>query len=154
MNENRRNFIKQAVIGTGLLLGNSVKAIDLESVKTINESLHTFHKQKFNMCGYRAPKLETVRIGFIGIGNRGIFNMTQMLYIEGIEVKALCDLRQFRIDEAQKLLSDFKNPVACEYGGSPDAWKSVCEQSDIDLIMIAVPRGPLHAKISNYGTVA
>lgn len=108
MNENRRNFIKQAVIGTGLLLGNSVKAIDLESVKTINESLHTFHKQKFNMCGYRAPKLETVRIGFIGIGNRGIFNMTQMLYIEGIEVKALCDLRQFRIDEAQKLLSDFK----------------------------------------------
>ena len=150
MNENRRNFIKQAVIGTGLLLGNSVKAIDLESVKTINESLHTFHKQKFNMCGYRAPKLETVRIGFIGIGNRGIFNMTQMLYIEGIEVKALCDLRQFRIDEAQKLLSDFKNPVACEYGGSPDAWKSVCEQSDIDLIMIAVPRGPLHAKISNY----
>ena len=47
MNENRRNFIKQAVIGTGLLLGNSVKAIDLESVKTINESLHTFHKQKF-----------------------------------------------------------------------------------------------------------
>ena len=61
MNENRRNFIKQAVIGTGLLLGNSVKAIDLESVKTINESLHTFHKQKFNMCGYRAPKLETVR---------------------------------------------------------------------------------------------
>ena len=125
MNENRRNFIKQAVIGTGLLLGNSVKAIDLESVKTINESLHTFHKQKFNMCGYRAPKLETVRIGFIGIGNRGIFNMTQMLYIEGIEVKALCDLRQFRIDEAQKLLSDFKNPVACEYGGSPDAWKSV-----------------------------
>ena len=108
MNENRRNFIKQAVIGTGLLLGNSVKAIDLESVKTINESLHTFHTQKFNMCGYRAPKLETVRIGFIGIGNRGIFNMTQMLYIEGIEVKALCDLRQFRIDEAQKLLSDFK----------------------------------------------
>lgn len=57
MNENRRNFIKQAVIGTGLLLGNSVKAIDLESVKTINESLHTFHKQKFNMCGYRAPNL-------------------------------------------------------------------------------------------------
>ena len=27
MNENRRNFIKQAVIGTGLLLGNSVKAM-------------------------------------------------------------------------------------------------------------------------------
>lgn len=122
MNENRRNFIKQAVIGTGLLLGNSVKAIDLESVKTINESLHTFHKQKFNMCGYRAPKLETVRIGFIGIGNRGIFNMTQMLYIEGIEVKALCDLRQFRIDEAQsycrilKILSRANMEVLLTHG--------------------------------------
>jgi hypothetical protein len=30
------------------------------------------HQNKhFNMCGYGAPKLETVRIGFIGLGNRG-----------------------------------------------------------------------------------
>ncbi len=30
-----------------------------------------FGSAVFNMSGYAAPKLETVRIGFIGLGNRG-----------------------------------------------------------------------------------
>lgn len=150
MKTNRRNFIKQATLGTGLLFGSKVSAIEINQIKQVDEFLQKPRKQRFNMCGYAAPKLDTVRIGFIGVGNRGVFNMQQMLYLEGVEVKAICDLRQFRIDEAQRTLSDFNFPVAREYGGSADAWKEVCEQPDLDLIMIAVPRGPLHAEISIY----
>ena len=35
------------------------------------------HKQQFNMAGYAAPKLSTVRVGIIGMGNRGPGHMSQ-----------------------------------------------------------------------------
>ena len=40
------------------------------------EAVNNAHKQRFNMCGYAAPKVETVRIGIIGIGRRGIHGST------------------------------------------------------------------------------
>ena len=46
------------------------------------------------MCGYAAPKLDTVRVGFVGIGDRGSGAVKRMTFIEGVEVTALCDTRQ------------------------------------------------------------
>jgi hypothetical protein len=62
------------------------------------------YKQQFNMSGYAAPKLETVRIGFVGLGNRGPGAVERMSHIEGIEIKALCDLRPEKATAALKKL--------------------------------------------------
>lgn len=102
------------------------------------------------MCGYRAPKLDIVRVGFIGIGNRGYGNLNQMTFLDGVQIAAICDIVQFRIENAQQLLRKRELPEARVSTGSKDAWKRVCEDPDIDLISIAVPRGPLHALISIY----
>ncbi len=110
----------------------------------------TGRKQHFNMCGFRAPKLDIVRVGFIGIGNRGYSNLNQMTFLEGVQIKAICDIVPFRIDNVQQLLRRQGIPEAQVYTGSEEAWKKVCEDRDIDLISIAVPRGPLHAQISVY----
>lgn len=106
--------------------------------------------QIFNMSDYRAPKIDTLRVGFVGVGNRGYSNLNQMTYLEGVEIKAICDLAAFRIDEVQQLLSKRKLPPAKVYSGGADAWKDLCEDVEIDLVSIAVPRGPLHAAISIY----
>ena len=74
MKNNRRLFLKLAglsgfsVAGGGIFKG-------FASVPHGNDLL-AFHntgpgKQLFNMSGYAAPKLDTVRIGFIGLGQRG-----------------------------------------------------------------------------------
>jgi hypothetical protein len=120
------------------------------TTQTTELSTKKGHKAVFNMSGYRAPKLETVRVGFIGIGNRGYSNLSQMTFLEGVQIKAICDIVQFRIDEVQQLLIKQGLPKAQIYTGSNDAWKGVCENPDIDLISIAVPRGPLHAQMSVY----
>ena len=77
MKTDRRRFIKTAgVTVTGLLAtdmtgtnaGQGIEQKDaFANTKRISEQEH---RQFFNMCGYSAPKLETVRVGFIGLGNR------------------------------------------------------------------------------------
>ncbi len=152
MEESRRNFLKKVTIGgVGLSLGSNIYAEESVFTSTGKAPRRKMgEKQSFNMCGYRAPKLETVRVGFIGIGNRGYSNLNQMTFLEGAQIKAICDIVQFRIDEVQQLLVKRKLPKAQVYTGSEEAWKGMCENPDIDLISIAVPRGPLHAQISIY----
>src|SRR3546814_17137446 len=87
------------------------------------------------MSGYAAPKLETVRIGFIGLGQRGPGAVNRMSHIQGVEIKALCDIRPDRVEKIKKSLegSDHRPDT---YSGSTFAWKEVCERADIDLIYI------------------
>lgn len=151
---NRRHFFKQVALGglgaAGLTLGTSFHAEAAPKSKNNLLSVNTKRTGGVNMCGFAAPKLETVRVGFIGVGNRGFSNMRQMTYLEGVQIKAICDIVPFRIDEAQKCLADQKLPAAKVYTGKNDSWKGLCEDPEIDLISIAVPRGPLHAAISIY----
>ncbi|MDR1718837.1 MAG: Gfo/Idh/MocA family oxidoreductase [Dysgonamonadaceae bacterium] len=79
--------------------------------------------------------IPTVRIGFIGLGNRGESAVYRYTFLEGVEIKALCDLKQDYIDRAQKQLADKSLPKADEYIGQ-EAWKQLCERDDIDLVYI------------------
>src|SRR5882672_5423786 len=123
MKSNRRNFLKfSGLTGIGFAGANMMKAyaahIDQDAIRN---QLNKTHNQQFNMSGYAAPKLDTVRIGFIGLGNRGPAHLDQTIKVEGMEVKALCDLRADRVDEAKKRLEGTRhNPVL--YTGNIDAW--------------------------------
>ena len=44
------------------------------------------------MGDFAAPKLDTVRVAFIGVGARGTGHAKQVAAIEGSEVVAICDL--------------------------------------------------------------
>ena len=47
-----------------------------------------------NVLNLTCPAIPVVRIGFVGLGNRGILALERYMHLEGIEVKALCDLRK------------------------------------------------------------
>ena len=97
----------------------------------------------------RAPALETVHIGIIGLGMRGPGAVTRLSNIPGAEVVALCDIEQDRVTKAQKLLTDAGKPKAVEYSGSRDAWKQLCQRNDIDLVYVATD-WKMHAEIGVY----
>lgn len=152
MKENRRDFIKKIALGS---LGASIatEAFPIFTYRLSSQNKKgtwRSKKQHFNMCGYRAPKLDKVRVGFIGIGKRGYSNLREMTYLEGVEIAAICDIIPERVNEVQLLLSKQKLPSAKAYLGSKSSWRELCENPNIDLISIAVPRGPLHAAISIY----
>jgi hypothetical protein len=67
MSTNRRDFLKNSFIGAGLLSTGLVSCTNLSN-KSGKSSVAGKHTQRFNMCGYAAPKLDKVRVGFIGLG--------------------------------------------------------------------------------------
>jgi hypothetical protein len=139
MASNRRDFLRQTLIGSGILAtGFAGHAASLSSEST-PERKENSPKQRFNMSGYAAPKLDKVRIGFVGLGNRGPGAVERMSFIEGVEIVALCDQYADRVEKMQKLLEKQGLPRAKSYSGSKEAWKGMCQDPDIDLIYITTP---------------
>ncbi|MGN6490510.1 MAG: Gfo/Idh/MocA family protein [Agriterribacter sp.] len=145
MTSNRRDFLRNVTLGTGAI-ATGLPAFAANDDK--NEKIATPRAAGFNMSGYAAPKIDTVRIGFVGLGNRGPGAVNRISHIEGVEIKALCDKRPERIANAQKILEKAGLPKATEYTGE-DGWKAMCESKDIDLVYIATP-WKLHTPMAVY----
>lgn len=90
------------------------------------------------MSGYAAPKLEVVRVGIVGLGSRGPGAVNRLSKIEGVEIKALCDLRPEMVDKVVKSLEGTSHKPET-YSGSAYAWKKMVDRDDLDLIYIATP---------------
>lgn len=131
MENNRREFLKLAgMAGAGLIIGSG-------RAQSLGPSFKT-HPQVFNMHAYAAPKLDKVRVGFIGAGSRGSGTIKRMARVEGVEIKAICDLVPARVAESIESIK--------EYGHSPESftkneedWKRLCDRDDLDLIVISTP---------------
>ncbi|MEX0681204.1 MAG: Gfo/Idh/MocA family oxidoreductase [Balneolales bacterium] len=136
MKNTRRDFLKTTgLTGVGLLGAGFIGS----GCQTNNaDPFPQRQQQTFNMSGYAAPRLEVVRVGVIGIGDRGSGSVSQYASIEGVEIKALSDLEADRVqNSADRIQSLGHTPDL--YSGHEDEWKKVCERSDIDLIVIATP---------------
>ena len=83
------------------------------------------------------PKIDTVRVGFIGLGMRGPGAVARWTHIPGTKIVALCDLLPERVEKSQEILKNAGLPAAASYSGEEDAWKKLCERDDIDLVYIA-----------------
>jgi hypothetical protein len=151
MNNDRRKFLRRIAIGGGMLatglptFANALPTSDEEIERSLQWQTNN---QRFNMCGYAAPKLERVRIGIIGLGMRGPGAVERMSFIEGVDIVALCDKYPERATAAQKILEKAGLPKAREYSGN-DGWKALCEYPDIDLVYICTP-WHLHTPMAVY----
>ncbi len=146
MSNSRRNFLKlSGLAGIGLVAKQTIaRASGQQPVA----ATFPFNPSSFNMSGYAAPALDTVRIGFIGLGNRGPYAVNRMKRIEGTRINALCDIRSEKAEAAKKTLEgSVHQPVI--YSGKEEAWKKLCSSPDIDLVYIATPWS-LHTPIAIY----
>lgn len=133
----RRDFLKLSGLTGISFLGASLMG-KAASIPAEMEDFSFDDADRFNMCGYAAPKLETVRVGFIGLGMRGPTHVYGMSNIQGVEIKGLCDIRPGNVEAMQKKLAGTKHKPD-SYSGDADAWKKMCDRKDIDLIVIATP---------------
>ncbi len=89
-----------------------------------------------DVLGLVTEKLDTVRVGFIGLGMRGPGAVERFTHIPGTQVVALCDLHPERVEQTQTILDRAGLPRAAEYSGSEEAWKELVQRDDIDLVYI------------------
>lgn len=102
-----------------------------------------------HMVAFAAPKMDVVRVGFIGLGMRGPGAVQRFTHIPGVEIVALCDLHEDRVTKTQGILERAGFPEAAGYSGSTDAWKELCDRDDIDLVYI-VTDWKTHAEMATY----
>lgn len=95
-----------------------------------------------------APKIDTVRVGFIGLGMRGPGAVERWTHIPGTKIVALCDLLPERVESSQKILKNAGLPEAAAYSGE-EGWKQLCERKDLDLVYI-VTDWKHHAEMGVY----
>jgi len=156
MKRKRRDFLKlTGVAGVGIAGGNILKGYASEpdannkpGLDQISKQLEKSHVQRFNMSGYAAPRLDTVRVGLIGLGNRGPGHMNSLRRIEGVEIKALCDILPEKAERAKKMLEGTNHSPEI-YTGDEDIWKKLCERDDIDFVIVTTP-WYMHADMALY----
>lgn len=155
MKLNRRHFLKYGSIAGAGIVGSAIlpsckpgaKESAGSSLGNIKEQALIKRPQKFNMCGFAAPRMDVVRSAHIGLG-RGAGHVSNLSILEGVEIKALCDLVPERIERTRKRIEGTGfNPEI--YTGDPEAWKKMCERDDIDIVYIATP-WDMHAPMAVY----
>ncbi|MDD2455109.1 MAG: hypothetical protein PHE10_02135, partial [Kiritimatiellae bacterium] len=83
------------------------------------------------MQGYADKPMETVRVGFVGLGSRGPSSARRLAVLPGVKIVALCDYAPERVAAANAWRGQNGHPKAREYSG-PEGYKRMCEADDID----------------------
>lgn len=115
MNYNRRDFIKTtAVAGAGLAVSPAL--------------------------AFRPPSSESaLRLGFIGLGLRGIMHLANSLAREDTEVTAICDIDPARLELSRKLIADSGRKKAQEFGQDDYDYRNLLELKNVDAVIISTP---------------
>lgn len=124
----RREFLKlSAIAAGGLGLAARAAAADREASPAGR-----------NMATFAGRKTPRVRVGIIGLGNRGPGAVSRLSRIADVEITALGDLFEDRVGRGQRILKEHGRPPARAFHGSESAWEGICDL-DLDLVYICTP---------------
>ncbi|HVP91223.1 MAG TPA: Gfo/Idh/MocA family oxidoreductase [Terriglobales bacterium] len=127
--QTRRDFLK---IGAAAGLGAAVAGLDLGAKERIPGS-------RGARSQFRAAPIPTVRVGFVGVGGMGSAHVQNYLNIEGVAIKAICDIRPAHAERAQKWVVEAGQPQPTLYTKGPRDFERMCATEELDLVMTATP---------------
>ena len=126
----RRNFLKA--------LGGFAALPVLSSAQSGNNNTPSRPAAAKYMGGFKAPKLEKVKVAIIGVGARGGGHATQLAGIEGVDFVGICDLVEKRAKNAEaRVTKRGHNPKV--YFGEEEAWIKMLSETKPDAVFIATP---------------
>src|SRR5689334_17939306 len=80
-----------------------------------------------------------VRLGFVGVGNRGSYHLDCALGMEAVRVQALCDIDDKALYRAKRWVEEADQPSPHLYGNSRTAFKDLCEKEELDCVICCTP---------------
>lgn len=92
-----------------------------------------------SMINVPYEKHDIVRVGVIGIGQRGGPMANGWSIIPGCQVTAVCDKNADRATKLADTLESEGHPRPKTFGGSKNSYKKMLKRDDIDLVYVATP---------------
>lgn len=124
---NRRDFLRMgAIAGLGATLG----CAGLSKTSAILSS---------PPVEFTVEPIDPVRVGYVGVGLQGTAHVRNLLRIEGVEIRAVCDIVPERVANAQQLVVEAGFPKPEGYSRGEYDFKRLCEREDLDLVYTATP---------------
>ena len=149
---NRKDFLSLPT-KAAVFLGLSSTAISCKE-ETVEKTNNLLNKTaKGTAFGLKAAKIDNVRVGIIGAGNRGqtlIQMFDWLVKNNNATIVAISDLKKEKTDKLNAHLQKTHGKTAEAYFGNPDEWKKVADRDDIDLLIIATP-WQMHTPMALYG---
>lgn len=81
------------------------------------------------------PPIPHVRIGLVGLGQRGMKTLSRYADIEGAEICGVADLCRQKVEEAADALAVSSRKEPFKLWGE-EAWKEMCARDDVDLVYV------------------
>ncbi len=129
----RREFLAAAGAASAALAAN---AMAVEQKPQFNKRAPRGAKSAADLV---APKMDRVRVGFIGVGARGGGHVAQMLSIEGVDVMAICDNHAPTAERSIKRVKDKTGKTPTAYTNGDTDYKRMLDRDDIDIVIISTP---------------
>ncbi|MBG98161.1 hypothetical protein CL659_03425 [bacterium] len=89
------------------------------------------------MINKKFKPLDKVRVGIIGLGNRGSGHVGNLLDIDKVEIVALCDKIKAKAERSAKRITDKGYQKPAIYSNGESDFENLCKQDDIDIVYIA-----------------
>jgi hypothetical protein len=81
----------------------------------------------------------TVRVGVVGIGQRGAGLIRILLQLDNVEVRAVADAQEDNVLRGQKLCADAGREKPVAYSDGPQDYRGLVEREDLDAVITAAP---------------
>jgi hypothetical protein len=123
----RRDFLRlTATVGAGLALTGSSLSGCSNQLKGAPPEI-------------KADPIDPVRIGFVGVGGMGSAHVRNFLDIDGVEVRAVCDIVQEKVARIQQWVQAAGQRKPGGYSRGETDFKRMCQREDLDLVFNATP---------------
>ena len=147
----RKHFL-QSVLGASAFLGLPLTTLGNDST-TIQELINNTKRDvKGTMFGFSTDPISKVRVGIVGLGNRGNTLLEMFQYLvenEMAEIIALSDISEEKVNKAAEKLAVWQSKKPVLYHKSKSEWEKLAKRDDINLVIIATP-WDLHTPMAIY----
>jgi len=99
------------------------------------------------MGGFIAPKLDVVRVGFIGVGKRGTGHVSHILNIAGCEVVGICDVFEDLTKRSADIVTRKTGKTPAMFSGSETAYIDMLKKVKPDVVIVC-PSWEWHARVT------
>lgn len=148
----RKEFL-QSLIGASAFLAMPYSVFSKNDGSVIDLIKEVEKPVSGSMFGFKADAIPKVKVGIIGLGNRGevLLEMFQWLVENNhAEIVGLCDLVESKVQKAAEKLSEWQKSKPKTYFGNHEEWRKMARQDNIDLLLITTP-WEWHAPMAIYG---